>query len=490
MSETPVLVGIAQNEQRPEDPQTAREPLALMLDALQAAAEDAGAPELLSSAGSIRVVRGRWPYKNPARVIAESLGNPNAETALTRFGGNFVQTTVNQAALDIQAGKQEVILITGAECGSTQAKAARAGLDLRTDLPWQDAPGEPDLWIGADQPMFHEYERAVGIMQPIQIYPMFENALRAHLGEGVEEHQRNISELWARFSAVAASNPHAWLKDARSAEEIRTPSEFNRPVSFPYPKLMNSNNNVDQGAALILCSERKARALNIPEDKWIYPWAGTDAHDAYMTSNRSSFYESPAIRIGGRRVLELAGLTPADLDHVDVYSCFPVAVQVGAREIGLDLERPLTVTGGLTFAGGPLNNYVMHSIARMAELLRAEPDARGLITANGGYLTKHAFGVYSATPPSTPFRHQDVQDEVDEIPLKEVVEVHEGTATVESYVVMYGGGAPKTAFISALTDEGTRTWATTEDADVMQAMTVEEFCGKSVQLSAKQAHFG
>ena len=117
--------------------------------------------------------------------------------------------------------------------------------------------------------------------------------------------------------------------------------------------------------------------------------------------------------MAGRRALELCSLTPADVDHVDVYSCFPSAVQIGAREIGLDLNRPLTVTGGLTFAGGPLNNYVMHSIARMAELLRENSNAKGLITANGGYLTKHAFGVYSATPPSTPFQHQDVQAEVD-----------------------------------------------------------------------------
>ena len=174
---------------------------------------------------------------------------------------------------------------------------------------------------------------------------------------------------------------------------------------------------------------------------------------------------------------------------MDVYSCFPVAVQVGAREIGLDQSRPLTVTGGLTFAGGPLNNYVMHSIARMAELLRENRDAKGLITANGGYLTKHAFGVYSATPPSSPYQHQDVQAEVDQIPLREALEVHEGTATVEAYSVMYGADAPAIAFVSALTDDGRRTLATTDDPDVMSAMTKEEFCGRTVQLSNKAASF-
>ncbi|MGD8829773.1 MAG: acetyl-CoA acetyltransferase [Pseudomonadales bacterium] len=489
MSETPVLVGIAQNEQRIDDPLNSKEPLTLMIEAVRAAAEDAGAPELLTRAGSVRVVRGMWPYKNPAKVVADAVGAPGAETRMTQFGGNFVQTTVNQAALDIQAGHQDIILITGAECGSTQAKARRAGLDLRSELAWQEAPGKPDAMIGEDVRMVSDIEMALGLVQPIQIYPMFENALRYHLGESIDEHQRKISELWASFSAVAAGNPHAWIREPKTAEEIRTLSAFNRPVSFPYPKLMNSNNNVDQGAALILCSETRARALGIPEEKWVYPWAGTDAHDAYAVSNRDTFYESPAIRVAGRRALELCDLSPGDVDHVDVYSCFPVAVQVGAGEIGLDTGRPLTVTGGLTFAGGPLNNYVMHSIARMAELLRENRDARGLITANGGYLTKHAFGVYSATPPSRPFRHQDVQKEVDRVPLRDAVETHNGSATVEGYTVMYAGESPSKGYLAALLDDGRRTWATLEDPDVLAAMVTEEFCGRPVTLADKQARF-
>jgi len=489
MSETPVLVGIAQIEQRCDDPREAREPLTLMIEAVRAAAEDAGSRSLLTHAGSVRVIRGIWPYRNPAAVVAEAIGVPGAETRLSQFGGNFVQTTVNQAALDIQAGRQEVIVITGAECGNTQAKARRAGLDLRSELNWQPAPGQPDVMIGEDVRMVDELEAAIGLVQPIQVYPMFENALRHHLGESIEAHQKRISELWARFSAVAAGNPHAWIREARTAEEIRTLSDFNRPVSFPYPKLMNSNSNVDQGAALILCSATRARALGIPEDRWVYPWAGTDAHDAYAFSQRDTFHGSPAIRMAGGRVLELCGLSAADVDLVDVYSCFPVAVQVGAREVGLDLDRPLTVTGGLTFAGGPLNNYVMHSIARMAELLRGDRGARGLITANGGYLTKHAFGVYSATPPEQPFRHQDVQEEVDRTPLRASVAIHDGSATVESYTVMYAGEVPKIAYVSALLDDGTRTLATTGDRDVMSAMVREEFCGRSVRLADKQATF-
>ena len=172
---------------------------------------------------------------------------------------------------------------------------------------------------------------------------------------------------------------------------------------------MNSNNNVDQAAALIMCSQEKAKALGIPQEKWIYPWAGSDAHDHYYLSNRDNFYSSPAIRLAGNRCLEMAGVEAQDLDMVDVYSCFPVAVQIASRELKLDTTRPLTVTGGLTWAGGPLNNYVMHSIVRMAQLLRERQGQKGLITANGGYITKHAFGVYSSEPPSQAYQHADLQ---------------------------------------------------------------------------------
>ncbi|MGA1677176.1 MAG: acetyl-CoA acetyltransferase [Pseudomonadales bacterium] len=485
MSATPILVGVAQLEQRSDDPLAAREPIVLMQEAVRAAAQDAGSSKLLTDASAIRVIRGIWGYQNPAAAIADGIGNTRAETGLSQYGGNFVQSVVNQSALDIQRGVHDIVIITGAECGNTQARARRAGVNLS----WQALPGTPDRVFGEDKDMRHPAEKALRIGQPIQLYPIFENALRHHLGESIPVHLERISELWAGFSRVAAGNPHAWLRNAVSAETIRTVSPTNRPVSFPYPKLMNSNNNVDQGAALILCSEARARALGIPREKWVYPWAGTDAHDHYYVSNRDTLYGSPAIRIAGRRVLELTGLTPTDLDLVDVYSCFPVAVQVAAREIGLDTTRPLTLTGGLTFAGGPLNNYVMHSIARGVELAREQPGARCLITANGGYLTKHAFGVYAAEPPAQPFQHQNVQAEVDATPARDVAMTHNGSATVESYTVMYGADAPSIAHVVCRLSDGRRTWANCSDPEIMLAMTREEFCGRPVTLADNVATF-
>ena len=370
---TPILVGVAQLEQRASDPLATKEPLKLMIEAVRAAAEDAHAPELLKRAGAVRVVRGMWPYSNPAAVVADAIGNPRAKTGVTTWGGNSVQSVLSASALEIAAGTHEAVVLTGAECGQTQARARRAGVEL----DWQEAPGEPDERFGVELKMRHRIEAQRGIAQPIEMYPIFENALRHARGESLEGHIERVSELWAGFSRVAAGNPHAWIREEKTAEEIRTPSGINRPVSFPYPKFMNSNSNVDQAAALILCSAGLARNLGVPADRWIHPWAATEARDTYAVSNRDNLHTSPGIRIAGGRCLELAGVDVDAIDQVDIYSCFPSAVQVSAAELGISEARPLTVTGGLTFGGGPLNNYVMHAIARMAEVLREEPRCEG-----------------------------------------------------------------------------------------------------------------
>ena len=478
---TPVLVGLAQNEQRAEDPARSREPLELMVDAARAAADDAGSSALLDRVDSVRVIRGMWRYGNPGKVIAERIGVPNAETALTPYGGNMVQVVVNDTCTAIQKGDRDVVLVVGAECGQARARARRAGIKLE----WSEAPGEPDAIIGKDSPMLHDAETARRVAMPIQVYAVFENALRHARGESLSEHVERVSELWARFNAVAVENPHAWIRERITAEEIRTPGPKNRPVSFPYTKLMNSNSNVDQGAALLLCSLETARSLGVPAERWVFPWAGTESHDHIYVSERDDLHSSPAVRFASERLFELAGLDTGDLKHVDLYSCFPSAVQVAASEIGLDLERPLTVTGGLTFGGGPMNCYVLNSIARMGEVLRDDPGSRGLVTANGGFLTKHALAIYSTEPPPQPFQREDVQPRVDATPKREPLVDWDGPCTIESYVVMYGADGPEVGNAACLTPDGRRTWANTQDADVVWAMTREEFCGRAGRIDGQ-----
>ncbi|MED5814795.1 acetyl-CoA acetyltransferase [Mycolicibacterium sp. 050232] len=478
---TPVLVGYGQVNQQQETPDV--EPVDLMVAAARAAAD----PRVLEAVDSVRIVNLlSWRYRDPGLLLAQRIRAGNAATSYTGVGGDVPQSLVSQACLDLQGGGAEVVLIAGAESWRTRTRLRAAGAKpdwTRQDDAVPEAPGAHD-----GVPMAGEAELRINLDRPAYVYPLFEQALRIAGGESIDEHRRRIGELWSRFSAVAAGNPHAWSRKTVPAEQIWQPGPGNRMISWPYTKLMNSNNMVDQGAALVLTTVEKAIYLQIPTDRWVFPYAGTDSHDTYAIGERAELHRSPAIRIAGRRVLELAGVGVDEVDFVDVYSCFPSAVQVAAAEIGLPLadpSRPLTVTGGLTFAGGPWNNYASHSIATMAERLVADPGSRGLVTANGGYLTKHSFGVYGTEPPGHEFRWQDVQSEVDAEPVRQLQVDFTGTGTVESWTTPVGrDGTLERAFLAVRTPGGGRTLARIVDQSQAEATMSEDIAGAQVRVQA------
>jgi acetyl-CoA C-acetyltransferase len=486
---TPVIIGGGQVNQRTADGDPAREPVDLIVEAARLASTDAGlaSGQLLETVDAIRIVSLlSWRYRDPGALVAERIGASPKQTAVTTPGGNTPQSLVNRTALDIAAGRNDVVLIGGAEAWRTRMSFRATG--DRPDWTSQDETVPEAEVIGDEFTMTHPAEMNRGIIMPVQVYPMFENALRAAAGRSIDDHLVRISELWSRFSAVAADNPNAWSQQAYTAEEIRTPGPDNRWIGFPYPKLMNSNNNVEQGAVLLMCSAETAERAGVPRDRWVFPHSGADAHDTDALSHRGDLHSSPAIRAVGRQALELAGVGVDDLAHVDLYSCFPSAVQIAAAELGLpddDRDRPLTVTGGLSFAGGPWNNYVTHAIATMVGVLRNDPGSIGLCSANGGFITKHAIGVYSTEPPADGFKWSDAQDEADRLtkPRDVAPEDYEGDATIETWTVMHSrDGTPENGIAAARLPDGRRTWGTTQDPDVLKAMTAEEFVGRPTRL--------
>ena len=481
----PVLVGVGQVLQRQDDPRQAAEPLALMLAALEQAGEDAGAPKLLQRADSIYVVRGMWRYGDPGRVIARRLGAAPAETVGTPYGGNFSQACVIDAARQIQAGRRAVVLVTGAENGRSAGQAQRQGIELRET----EAPGAPDRKVAEDKAIFHDAELARGFNSASDVFAVIESAIRHTRGESLAAHAARIAELWAGFSAVASANPHAWIRRRHSAQEIGQASPDNPMISYPYTRLMNANARVDMGAGLILCSLETARAAGVPDAKLVFLHAATEANDSGFLSTRAEFHRSPAVRIAGARALELAGRSIETIDHLDLYSCFPSSAQIAATELGVPEGRPLTVTGGLTFGGGPLNSYALHAVARMAEVVRERRGSTGLVHANGGWLAKHAIGIYSAEPPANGFRYESPQQQVDAFPLREALIDFAGPVTLEAYTVAHQSGAPRLAHAACLTDDGRRSWATLNDPDLMRAMMREEFCGRRGRIDG-HGHLG
>ncbi len=482
---TPVIIGAGQAVQRATGLDDAVEPIVLIARAVRAATEDAGL-DAVPPAQSIRVVNLlSWRYRDAARLLADDLGLSPDETAYTTASGNTPQLLVNATAEEIQRGELDLAILAGGECWRTRMRARRTD----AHLDWRKLPDgtQPSRMFGSDESMSGPVESGIGLVMPVQFYPMFESARRGAAGEGVDQHQARIAELWARFSAVAASNPYAWVKRALSAEEIATPGPDNRMIGLPYPKYMNSNNDVDQAAALILCSAARARALGVPEERWVFPHAGVDVHDHYHVSNRDDLGKTPAVKVAGRVLFELAGVGVDDLELVDLYSCFPSAVEAGAEALGLSLERPLTRTGGLSFAGGPWNNYVMHALATVVRELREQPEAKALVWGNGGYLTKHSLGVLAARPPAGGFRRESPQAEIDALPRRDVAtgQDAEGAVTIEGYTVMHDrDGKPETAFAACVLPDGHRAWGTSHEPDLVAAMCEGEWVGRQARLGA------
>ena len=452
---TPVLIGAGQFTYR-GDPAVSPSPVALLKIAAERAAADAGigaaglaALDALAVAGFTVDAPGGGravPHSsNPPASLAAEIGAAPAWAVYSHMGGNTPQQLINVLAERIARGETELGLAVGAEFLGSAVKRLTRGLGF--DDWHEDESLPPPVRIGDSRSGVSAYEGRHGLGRPINCYPLFENALRARDGRSIADHQARLGRLFAPFTQVAAANPEAWFPIARTAEELVTVSEKNRMVGFPYPKLLNAIMEVDQSAGVIIASEAKARELGVPEDRWVYLHGCADAADLWHPLNRQNFHSSPAMRLTGQRALEMAGVGLDAIDFIDLYSCFPVAVEIGAEELGLALDDPrgLTVTGGLPYAGGPGNNYAMHSIAVMMQKLRARPGAHGLVTANGWYLTKQSTGVYSTARPNGPFERQDpavIQRQIDALPHPAVTETPQGSARIETYTVVHRREGP------------------------------------------------
>src|SRR5689334_15513154 len=350
---TPVLIGAGQFTYR-GDPAVSPSPQTLLKIAAERAAADAGlgaaalsaldsvavAAFAIDARGSERLANAIPHSGNPPASLAKALGAAPRWAVYSEMGGNTSQQLVNVLAERIANGETQLGLAIGAEFLGSAQKRLGKGLpfdDWQGDV--EDGLGEPER-IGDPRPGVSGYERRHGMDRPINIYPMFENALRARDHRSLEDHWARLGRLMAPFTEVAAKNPDAWFQVARTPEELVTVSEKNRMVGFPYPKLLNAIMEVDQSAGVLIASVDKARELGVPEEKWVYLHGCADAHDIWNPIDRQNFHSSPAMRLTGKRALEMAGVGLDRIDYIDLYSCFPVAVEIGAEELGLAIDDP------------------------------------------------------------------------------------------------------------------------------------------------------
>ncbi len=482
----PVIVGVGQCTNRIENLAQGREPLALMDEAARIALDDCRA-NVVRAIDSVRVINVfSGAYGEPAGALAERLGVAGGERLYTAIGGNGPQWLVNRTADDLAASRIRVALLAGAEAMYTLRLAAKRGVAL----PWAQRSSRPAM-IGDTRMGSHPDEWRHGAQKPTQVYPLFEIALRAHEGRTPAAHEARIAALSASFAHVAATHPNSWFRDAKSAAEIATVNDTNRMVAYPYPKFMNAILDVDQGAAVVMTTAGEARRLGIPESRCIHLHGGGDVDDLWYVRDRVEYHSSLGMRVAFEEALTQAGIDASALGPVDLYSCFPVAPQFAAGILGFptDGTRPLTVTGGLPYFGGPGNNYAMHAIATMVERLRDTPTTFGLVSALGWYLTKHAVGVYGAAPPSRTWERPSraaLQARVDATPHPACVEAAEGRARIETYTVLHDrDGVAHDAIVVARLENGARAFANVEpDPDLLATLEREEMVGASGAISA------
>ncbi len=446
------------------------------------------AAELLGELGCISVVDSvSWPVPDPGRMLGRAIGVSEVERVRSRIGGCAPIDLLADACERIVAGEHEAVLIGGVECVDALMRAGKEGRD--PGFVTQEPASEPDRFVGTQFEPSHPVELAAGLVAPVAYYPLFESAVRRREGTPPAAHSEHIGHLWARFAEIATTNPHAWNRDGASAERIARASPENRQVSIPYTKLMNSNIQTNQAAALVVCSAAAADRAGVPAAARIPVLATAAGADHRFVAERPDLDRSPALRacVGG--ALEHAGLGLGAVRHLDLYSCFPSAVQVAAHELGidpLDPGRPPTLTGGLSFAGGPGSNYVTHSLAALCERIAAEGGV-GMATSVSWYLTKH--GVALLGEPSGDaaggWAHVDPQAEIDAGPRFDVIEVADASnVMVEAYTAICDrSGAPELGIATFVVDHR-RTVAKADDPETLAILGERDCIGARAQLSA------
>jgi acetyl-CoA C-acetyltransferase len=478
---TPVVVGVGQvSEQLGAPGYQRRSPVDLAADAARAALADTGGDPAVVVA-AIDTVAGIRQFENSVpgalaplgrsdnypRSVAGRIGASPARAILEVSGGQAPQHLVNELAATIAAGGGEVALLFGSEAISTIEHYAKA--DGRPDFTEHADGSLEDRGYGL-RGMTSRHQAAHGLTGAPSQYALLDNARRARLKLTRDEYAAAMGALFAPFSRVAAANPHASARVVRTARELVTPTEANRPIADPYTRYIVAREKVNQGAAVLLMSVAAARRLGIPASRQVFLHGHADLRERALL-DRADLSASPAAVMAVRHALDLAGIGVGDLATIDLYSCFPVPVFNICDGLGLATDDPrgLTLTGGLPFFGGAGNNYSMHAIAETVQRARQAPGSYGFVGANGGIMSKYSAGVYSTTPAAwRPDRSRSagLQAEVDGWAAPGQAHQADGWATIETYTVKHRRDGTRTGIvIGRLEADGRRFVARGDDRD-------------------------
>ena len=477
----PVLIGAATAQQRIAEPGGGLDTTGLIVEACHGALADTHADAVAGAVDWIGATRGLSMLPDAARRVAESLGVEATTTAADV--GIPQQTLINRALEAIRSGAAEIAIVCGGETKYRDDVARRAGVDLaahdQDDLV-------PDHHMTPEGEIVARPEIDIGMVAPVQQYASIDSARRAAHGWTLAEHRDDIAEIWHRFNTVATENPRADFGTPMSMAEIRDPSPENRAMASPYNKWHNSQWGVDQAAALVFCSEAAARRLGVDQSRWVYPHVGLESSLSLSLSRRRDLHRWPAMQVLGAAAASYIGRPVASMDHVELYSCFPVAVRVQQTELELDPKGTPTLTGGMAFAGGPFNNFVYQSTVAMIEQVRSEPGSFGAVTAVSGLLTKPALAVWSTERPQQDLLIADMVDQARAATAEASLdEDPDGDGVVATYTVVYADDAPNEIRAIIDLDSGDRAVAAAADPALAARSVNEELIGTRVRVTGR-----
>ena len=480
---TPVVVGAAEIVHRDGADFVPSSATALMLEAVQAALDASGAAtELGQRVGGIFVPHGTWTESDPGRAIAASVGSPSVLSVRSELGV-LQHTLLQRAAVGVRDGDFEVAIVVGGENRWSGVAAGKAGTSV-PDAPELAVSSQPDEVITPTEQVITAIEIERNLTTAAHQYAIIETAIRHDLGRTVDEHQIALGELWGRAAAIAVDAPAAWDRRALTAEEIAIESPSNRTIAAPYPKWLVSQWNVDQAAALVFTTVGTARRLGIDESNWVFPLAMVLSNLVVPMPERAEIHRWPAAGVVARTAFDAAKVAVDELGPVDLYSCFPAAVQIQAREMGIDPNRDLTVTGGMVFGGGPFNNYSLQGAAAVVRRVREEPGAIGLSSAVSGLCTKPAVALWSSAPPRAPFLAADVAAEAAPLTDRRPVDADlVGTGVVVGATVVPGRDG-SVATVAVIEIDGVRTVAQCNDPQVGESFVGQDRVGTPVTVTA------
>ena len=481
MKHRSVVIGVSAIQQKGKF-ENLDEALLLMDHAVKAALSDSGNKLVKDYIDEIRIPKGFWRYRDPGKWIAKNNDFKSIPITYVTKIGVLQQNLINDACLKIENGEINASIILG---GEARYKQLRSIIEKK-EYSETELDENPDFYIKAKEDIYGDEElEELGAMA-VGYYAAMETAIRKNDGEKINDHQNNIASMYEEFSKIASNNKDGWIDNPYSKEEILENSKKNKMLAYPYNKLHCTSWNVNQSAALIICSEELANKLEIDKNKRVYPITSSENNHMIAIQQRPKIFDSLGMQYAANSISKVIERLDITLDAYDLYSCFPAAIKMFSKSLGLDNEISKTITGSMAYAGGPLNSFVLHSTVKMIQKIRTSELSHGLVTGVSGMMTKQSFCVWGKIYQEQ-FIFNDVtgQAELNEIPI-ELSSITEGEGEIIGYTIIEGSESIPKAVLYIDDEKKHRKVVSSFDKIFINLLMEEEWVGKKVKFKDGQ----